>query len=211
MAHNAFAGAFDKEDVMNWINVISVVEEQIAVILALSEVKGKNLNDGIVIDESLRQKVRYSVDTWFGLGVTKPVRKEVVDIGEANRILNKELARLQALGMPAISEDQRANIMKRIEGGNIHPAVLTLLVERVEKLQEEIKLAREKYAKKDKLSDMTAAPRALFDILSYISVEQLLTYIDEQNTHPNEHIGLMDIFGHDRQKYPLALCAHLDG
>src|SRR3990167_5749220 len=29
MAHNAFAGAFDKEDVMNWINVISVVEEQV--------------------------------------------------------------------------------------------------------------------------------------------------------------------------------------
>src|SRR3989338_10203799 len=48
---------------------------------------------------------------------------------------------------------------------------------------------------------MTASPRSLFDILSYISVEQLLTYIDEQNTHPNEHIGLMDIFGHDRQKF----------
>src|SRR3989338_6508829 len=195
MAHNAFAGAFDKEDVMNWINVISVVEEQIAVILALSEVKGKNLNDGIVIDESLRQKVRYSVDTWFGLGVTKPVRKEVVDIGEANRVLNKELARLQALGMPAISEDQRANIMKRIEGGNIHPATIKLLVDEVIRLKAALEAVRVKDAAKDRLNDITKSPRSTFDILGDIAIRDMLAYVDEQNTDPNAHLGLIDIFG----------------
>jgi len=188
MGHSAFMGAVTREDLINWINTIKLVKDQMASL-------------GVTVDD---KKVMYTVDTWFGLGVTKPLMKETVSREDVEAAVDTQLARLVKelnLDKSPITREQRDAIVQKFIETNMQPSVMRLLVDEVIRLHRSLADARKSMEAREGLKDITTAPRAKYDIESLVSVRDLLVYVDEQNTNPNEHIGLMSIFRFDRDTF----------
>ncbi|MFA5499444.1 MAG: PEP/pyruvate-binding domain-containing protein [Candidatus Omnitrophota bacterium] len=188
IGHAAFMGAVTREDLVNWVNTIKLVKDQMVSL-------GVSVSD---------KKIMYTVDTWFGLGVTKPLVKENVSRAEVEAAVDSQLARLVKelnLDESPITREQRDAIVKQFMEANMQPSMMRLLVDEVIRLHRALAEARRSMEARDGLRDLTAAPRAKYDIESFVSVKDLLVYVDEQNTNPSEHIGLMAIFGFERDTF----------
>ncbi|MBP9865647.1 MAG: hypothetical protein KBC91_04500, partial [Candidatus Omnitrophica bacterium] len=200
MAYNAFAGSLHQKNIDDWV---ATIKQQVD--LWLETVKELKLaNPELPLEE-----IMYYADQWLELHLADPLR--VKDAGakpeerEANR--NKRVKALRTEIFKLFKT--RANLtltgaeLDRLAGELDHRSVslssLAILIDKGIHMLQDINRIRD-FESKLPISDPLKAPQQSYHLSLPLELKDVLVYLDNLNTNPQAHVGLVGIFKYSSSK-----------